>query len=262
MNDIFREILDLRSSGQPFVLATIVKTAGSSPREAGAKMLVFPDGSISGTIGGGNFEKMVIYDCIGLFESGKLNLFKKYRFSQTGPDSTGMCCGGEAEVFMELFGKPDRLIIFGGGHIGMALSKIAGDLGFQITIVDDRQATLDQYPPSIETILTDDDYIQNFPALDSRCYAVIVTRSHKCDKTVLEQTLKYDCAYIGMIGSKTKVAKTKSALQDQGFDKSKLDAVHAPIGLDIGAEGPHEIAVSIAAELIAKRRKVIEPSSR
>lgn len=262
MTGVFGEISQLQSSGKPFILATMVKTAGSSPREAGAKMLVFPDGSISGTIGGGNFEKMVIDDCLGLFESGNSNLLKKYRFSQTGPDSTGMCCGGEAEVFMELSGKPDRLIIFGGGHIGMALSRIAGDLDFQITIVDDRQETLDQYRSSIKTILTDVDYKQNFPILDNGCYAVIVTRSHKCDKSVLEQALAFDCAYIGMIGSKTKVARTKGALRDQGFDEGKLSAIHAPIGLDIGAEGPHEIAVSIAAELIAVRRKASESSSR
>ncbi|MEE9554246.1 MAG: xanthine dehydrogenase accessory protein XdhC [candidate division Zixibacteria bacterium] len=258
MIDILLELSDLQSSGKPLVLAAIVKTAGSSPREAGAKMLVFPDGSISGTIGGGNFEKMVIDDSLGLFKSGNSNIIKKYRFSQTGPDSTGMCCGGEAEVFMELYGKPDRLVIFGGGHIGMALSRIAGDLGFQITIVDDRQKTLDQYQSSIETILTDDNYKQNFPALDNSCYAVIVTRSHKCDKSVLEQALAFDCAYIGMIGSKTKVAKTKGALKDQGFDEGKLNAIRAPIGKDIGAEGPYEIAVSIAAELIAVKRKASE----
>jgi len=260
MNDIFMEIHDFRSSGKPFVLSTIVRTAGSSPREAGAKMLVFPDGSISGTIGGGNFEKMVIDDCLGLFESGKSNLFKKYRFSQIGPDSTGMCCGGEAEVFLEFHGKADRLIIFGGGHIGLALSRIAGDLGFQITVMDDRQEILDLYPSSIETILTDADYKQNFPILDNRSYAVIVARSHKCDKSALEQALGFDCAYIGMIGSKTKVAKLTGALKEQGFDENRLKTVHAPIGLEIGAEGPHEIAVSIAAELIAVRRKVGESS--
>lgn len=260
--EIYKQILDFQIAAKPFVLATIVRTAGSSPREAGAKMLIFPDGSISGTIGGGNFEKMVIDDCLSLLESGNSNLLKKYRFSQTGPDSTGMCCGGEAEVFMELYGKPHRLIIFGGGHIGMALSRIVGDLGFQITIVDDRQETLDQYQSSIETILTDTDYKQNFPVLGDRCYTVIVTRSHKCDKSVLDQALAFDCAYIGMIGSKTKVAKTKGALRDRGFDEGKLNAIHAPIGLDIGAEGPHEIAVSIVAELIAVRRKAIESSSR
>jgi xanthine dehydrogenase accessory factor len=253
--NIYNKIIELEESGQPFVLATIVRTAGSSPREAGAKMLVFPDGTISGTIGGGKFERLVMEDSIRLFEGGSPHLLKNYKFTGSGVDSTGMSCGGEADVFMELHGKPERLIIFGGGHIGLALSRLCRNLGFKITIVDDRQEILEQYPSSVERVLTDEDYVRNLPALDERCYAVIVTRSHKCDTSVLEHALKYDTAYIGMIGSKSKVARVKSILKDRGTDETLLAGVHAPIGLDIGAEGPEEIAVSIAAELIAARRK-------
>jgi len=254
--DIYSEITGLRESGKAFVLATIVRTAGSSPRDTGAKMLVFTDGSISGTIGGGTFEKLVIDDCLKLFESGQTTLLKKYRFTPSGPDSTGMVCGGEAEVFMELHGKQEHLYIFGGGHIGLALSRIAIGLGFAITIIDDRKEVLNQFQSTMTTILTDSEYKSDFPALDKRSYAVIVTKSHASDKAILEQTLKYDCAYVGMIGSKNKIAKIKSELIEQGVDKAKLESVRAPIGLNIGAEGPEEIAVSIAAELIAVRRKV------
>ena len=253
--DIFKEIYDLKIAGKPFVLATIVRTVGSSPRDVGARMLVFPDGSISSTIGGGNFEKMVIDDCLGLFQSGLPYLLKKYRFSEDGPDSTGMSCGGEAEVFMEVHGKPDRLIIFGGGHIGQSLSRVAEDMDFRITVIDDRSDILAQYPKSIETVLTDVDYNDNFPVLDDRCYVVIVTKGHRNDKSALERALKHRCAYIGMIGSMTKVAKIKAALRELGFDEDRLNSIHAPIGIDIGAEGPQEIAVSIMAELIAVRRK-------
>jgi len=253
--DIYAEIVRLRGSGRPFVAATIVRIAGSSPRDAGAKMLVFPDGSISGTIGGGTFEKLVIDDCLKIFETGQKTLLKKYRFTPDGPDSTGMVCGGEAEVYMELHGKPDQLFIFGGGHIGQALSKLAADLDFAITIVDDRKKILEQYRSSIKTILTNGKYENDFPTLDKNSYVVIVTKSHVNDKAILQQALRYDCAYIGMIGSKNKVAKIKSELVEQGMDKGKLDSVNAPIGLDIGAEGPEEIAISIAAELIAVRRK-------
>ncbi len=259
--DIYKEMTKHRDAGQPFVLATIVRTAGSSPRQVGAKILVFPDGSISGTIGGGNFEKMVIDNCLSLFEGKDDHLMKKYSFSRTGPEATGMCCGGEAEVFMELQGKPLRLIIFGGGHIGKELTRIAAGLDFKITIIDDRQEILDQYSAPIETVKTDMDYEYNLPPLDRSCYVVIVTRSHSVDKLILERVVGLDCAYTGMIGSKTKIKRMFSTLKEEGTDGSLLDKVHAPIGLDIGAEGPHEIAVSIAAELIAAKRNKLKSKS-
>lgn len=252
--DIYKEMTKHRDGGQPFVLATIVRTTGSSPRRVGAKMLVLPDGSISGTIGGGNFEKMVIDACLSLFEGKENHLLEKYSFSRTGPEATGMCCGGAAEVFMELHGRPLRLIIFGGGHIGGELAKIASGLDFKITIIDDRQDILDQYSNPIETVKTDMDYEYNLPSLDSNCHVVIVTRSHPIDKLILERVVGQDCAYVGMIGSKTKIARMFSTLKEEGIDGSLLERVHAPIGLDIGAEGPSEIAVSIAAELIAVKK--------
>jgi len=255
--DIFKEIYDLKAAGKPFALATIVRTAGSSPRDVGARMLVFPDGGISGTIGGGNFEKMVIKDCLGMFERRQSHLLKRYKFSEDGPDSTGMSCGGEAEVFMELRGKPDRLFIFGGGHVGEALSRIAEEMDFKITVIDDRLDILERYPKSMETILTDADYKDSFPAFDECSYVAIVTNSHKNDLSVLERALRQRCAYIGMIGSKTKVAKIRAALKDRGLDQDQLNSVHAPIGIEIGAEGPNEIAVSIMAELVAVRRKAL-----
>lgn len=253
--DIYKQITEHRAAGKPFVLATIVRTAGSSPRRVGAKMLVFPNGSISGTIGGGTFEKMVIDDCLSLFEARKNHLIKKYSFSRNGPEATGMCCGGEAEVFMELHGKAERLIVFGGGHVGKDLVKVAAGLNFRITVVDDRQDILDQYDSSVETVLTDSEYKANFPSLDNNCYVAIITRSHGCDKNVLEKVIGLDCAYVGMIGSRTKIARVFAALKKEGIDGSLVDRVYAPVGLDIGAEGPYEIAVSIAAELIAVMRK-------
>ena len=257
-NDIFSLITRNISEGKPFVLATIVQTAGSSPRHTGARMLIYPDGSISGTIGGGKFEKMVIEDSVKLLDDDQQTLFKNYKFTGDAPDSTGMTCGGEAKVFMEKFGKPRRLIVFGGGHIGRDLVKIARDLDFSITVVDDREDILGQYDSGIAAIHTDSEYSQGFPELDKDCYVVIVTRGHNCDRNVLAKVIQYDCAYIGMIGSKQKVAKVYGSLKDAGIDESRLSAVHAPVGLDIGAEGPYEIAVSIAAELIAAAKKKLE----
>lgn len=289
--DIFKEMTEKRETGHVFALATMVRTRGSSPRDVGAKMLVFPDGSISGTIGGGNFEKMVIDDCLGLFRAGdqlerngqvgegaqpgreektrgdlqlgrtrSLTLFKTYQFSRSGPDATGMCCGGEADVFMELFTPPERLIVFGGGHIARDLVRIAAGLDFRITIIDDRQEIIDQYAKPVETILTNSEYEANLPALDEDCYVVMVTRNHAVDRRILARVIRENVAYLGMIGSKTKISETIAFLKAHGIEESLLGKVHTPIGLDIGAEGPYEIALSIAAQLIAARRRALECS--
>lgn len=243
--DIFKEIVEKRESGHSFVLATVVRTQGSSPRDVGAKMLVFLDGTIFGTIGGGNFEKMVIDDCLALFQvgdqpgsKGLRTLLKTYRFARSGPDATGMCCGGEADVFMELFFPPEKLIIFGGGHIARDLVKIVAGLGFRITVIDDRKDILARYEEPVEAILTDSQYEEQIPTLDDRCYVVIVTHSHGIDRRVLARVIREDVAYLGMIGSKTKVTDTVAFLKAHGIDESLLSKVHTPIGLDIGAEGP------------------------
>lgn len=255
--DIFEEILSRKKAGQLFVLATIVSTAGASPREAGAKMLVYPDGKIFETIGGGAFEKLVIDDCLRLLESGQKHLLKKYSFSQTGSDPTGMACGGEAEVFMEVSARPKRLVIFGGGHICRELVRLALGSDFLITVVDDRPDILSAYNRPVTVLQTDSDFQENFPSLDSDCYVVIVTRSHKYDQPVLARVIKENCAYIGMIGSKAKVASVFSSLEESGVDRGLMECVHAPIGLDIKGEGPYEIAVSIMAELIAVKNRTV-----
>lgn len=249
--DIFSQIYRNVEEGKPFALATIVQTAGSVPRQVGARMLVYPDGSFYGTIGGGKFEKLVIDDCMSLLQGDQETELKKYKFTGEGSDSTGMSCGGEAKVFMEKFGKPKRLVVFGGGHVGRDLVKVMRDLDFSITVVDDREDILKDYDTGITTVLTDDEYLAYFPTLDENCYVVIVTRSHSTDRNVLEKVLGYECAYVGMIGSQKKVAKIFESLKKAGIGEKKLSGVHAPVGLDIGGEGPYEIAISIAAELIA-----------
>ena len=254
--DIFQEIAAHRDEGKPLVLATLIRTSGSVPRNAGAKMLVFPDGSISGTIGGGKFEKQVIEDSLAMFESRTPHLLKAYRLEDGGLETLGMLCGGEADVFMELFGQTDNLIIFGGGHVGRDLAKIVSGLDMRITVVDDRAEILAQYQPPIRTIQTDFNYQDNYPPIDKTSYVVIVTHGHRCDKEVLHRIIDKDCAYIGMIGSKTKVKKTFESLEQAGVSKALLEKVHSPIGLNIGAEGPYEIAIAIAAEIIAVRNKL------
>jgi xanthine dehydrogenase accessory factor len=252
---IYNEIAEYLDQGRAFILATLIRASGSVPREAGAKMLVFADGSISGTIGGGTFEKLIIEDCLALFAGDSATLFKSYLLEETGPNAIGMFCGGKADVFMERFSNPEKLYIFGGGHIGRDLAKIASGLNFRIAVIDERPEILAQYQRPIETILTDSDYNRNFPSTDSNSYIVIVTHGHKCDRQVLLKVINQECAYIGMIGSKNKIAKVFASLEDEGVEKAKLERIHAPIGVAIGAEGPYEIAVAIAAELIAVKRK-------
>ena len=255
VNDIFEEIYRQRADGALFVIATLVSVVGSSPRLAGARMLVFPDKSISGTIGGGNFEKTVIDDAVALMTGPDNSILKSYRFEESGPDSTGMVCGGQAKVFLEKSDIPDKLIIFGGGHICRDLIKIASGLNYKITVVDDRPEVLTQYSGPVNTCLTDINYQSNYPAIDSRSHIVIVTHGHRCDKEVLARVIDSNAAYIGMIGSKSKILHTFKELESCGINPEKLTKVHTPIGLDIGAEGPYEIAVAIAAELIFVRRK-------
>jgi xanthine dehydrogenase accessory factor len=252
--DIYQEMADRRRVGEAFALATIVRIKGASPRGVGAKMLVHTDGSISGTIGGGSFEKTVIEDCLQLLDSDEVHSLKRYSFAERGEDATGSCCGGEAEVFMEVSARPHRLILFGGGHVGRALVAVASRLNFAITVVDNRPDILKGYAPPVTTVLTDSEYRENLPTLGPDCYVVIVTQGHVGDGTVLAQVVDRGCAYVGMIGSRAKIARVYSTLKKAGVDPGLLEQVHAPIGLNIKAEGPHEIAVAIAGELIAARR--------
>ncbi len=258
--DIFEEMYKRSMAGQPFVLATIIRTAGASPRKVGAKMLVFPDATISGTIGGGNFEKLVIDDCLELFKAEGGHRLKKYNFSKKGEGATGMSCGGEADVYMEVSARPKKLIIIGGGHVGRELARLAVGSDFMTTVIDDRPDILSNYLPQVTTLQTDPDYNDNFPSLGNDCFVVIVTRSHVIDYSVLQRILDEDCAYIGMIGSKGKVAKLFASLEKSGVDRAKLDDVYAPIGLRIKGEGPFEIAVSILAELVAVKNGIVRSS--
>lgn len=254
--NLIDEMYRMRRSGTSFVIATIVRTSGSVPRAVGAKMLVRPDRTSTGTIGGGNFEKLVIDDSIGLFDGSDCNLLKRYRLAMTGDDAAGQCCGGEAEVFMEMNRPAQKLIIFGGGHVGGELVRLSHGLGFKVVVVDDRAEVLARLSPPVETVQIDLDYSRDLPQIDGDSYVVIVTRSHLCDRSVLKNTVGRTCPYLGMIGSRAKIAKMFKSLEEDGIDRALLQKVHTPIGLDIKAEGPVEIAIAIIAEIIAVRNKV------
>ena len=257
MMDIYKEILDSQADGKSFILVTVVKTSGSTPRDSTAKMIVYPDRSIKGTIGGGNLENNVIADCLSMFDSKMSSQLNTYSLFPNGENETGMCCGGMVDVFMELHSKPKSLIIFGAGHIGRELSKLAAGLNFMITVIDDREEILESYGTEIKTILTDENYSKNIPVIDIDSFVVLVTRSHQLDCKILKNITSKECTYIGMIGSRAKIKKVFKQLESDGVEQAALAKVKAPIGLDIKAEGPYEIAVSILAEVIAAKNAVL-----
>lgn len=255
MTDIYQEIVRIKSEGEEAALVTIVTTTGSTPREEGAKMLVKADGNILGTIGGGSLEAQVIEEAIKVIGQGKP---KRIHISLTAKEveEEGMLCGGELEVFIEPILTPPTLYIFGGGHISLPLAKMGKLLGFKIAVIDDRAefANPDRFPEA-EIILADH-FTKSFPKLkiDKSSYIVIVTRNHQYDDIVLEWAVGTQAKYIGMIGSKTKNKAIFSHLLAKGISRELLDKVHAPIGLEIHAQTPEEIAVSILAEIVTVRR--------
>jgi len=255
MTDIYQEIVRIRAEGEEAALVTIVSATGSTPREEGAKMLVRADGSILGTIGGGSLEAQVIEEAIKVIGQGKP---KQLRTSLTAKEveADGMLCGGELEVFIEPILTPPTLYIFGGGHISLSLAKMGKPLGFKIAVIDDRAefANADRFPEADTTLAGD--FTSSFPKLkiDKSSYIVIVTRNHQYDDMVLEWAVGTKAKYIGMIGSKTKTKAIFSHLVAKGITKEQLARVHAPIGLEINAQTPEEIAVSILAEIIKVRR--------
>jgi xanthine dehydrogenase accessory factor len=255
MDDIYQEIVRVKTEGGEAALVTVVSARGSTPREEGAKMLVRPDGSIFGTIGGGSLEARVIKEAIGVIKQGKP---KRHHFTLTakGAEELGMICGGDTEVFIEPILTQPTLYIYGGGHIALALSKMGRLCGFDITVIDDRPefAQAERFPEA--RVVLAEEFTRSFSKIkiDKLSYIVIVTHGHKHDEVVLEWAVSTPARYIGMIGSKTKNETVFSHLRARGITKEQLDRVHAPIGLAIGAQTPEEIAVSILAEIIEVRR--------
>jgi xanthine dehydrogenase accessory factor len=218
-------------------------------------MLVKPDGSILGTIGGGNLEAQVIEEAVEVIKQGKP---KRLHMSLTAKEAeeAGMICGGDLEVFIEPILTPPTLYLFGGGHVSLPLAEMGKLLGFKIAVIDDRAefASAERFPEA-EIVLAEE-FASSFPRLkiDKSSYIVIVTRGHQHDELVLEWAVGTQAKYIGMIGSQTKVKTIFSHLLAKGISKEQLDMVHSPIGLEIGAQTPEEIAVSILAEIIKVRR--------
>ena len=255
--DIYEEIVRLRRAGRRGAVATIVNVRGSIPSFKTAKMLVRDDGSIAGTIGGGCVEAEVWQAAREVMESEKPRTLT-FDLNQDPKYDTGLVCGGTLEIFIEPVLPPAELYIFGAGHVAASLYKVARIAGFDITVVDDREvyASRERFPEAQEVIAEDFDKVTSRLQPSESSYIVIVTRGHRDDMRVLRWAVQTPARYIGMIGSKRKTITIFKELQKEGLAPELFDRVHAPVGLDIGAITPEEIAVAITAELIAKRRNV------
>lgn len=255
--DLYEEIVNLRRAGRRGAVATIVNVRGSIPSFKTAKMLVRDDGSIVGTIGGGCVEGEVWQAAKEVMESEKPRTLT-FDLNQDPKFDAGLVCGGTLEVFIEPILPPAELYIFGAGHVATALYRVALIAGFDVTVVDDRAAyaNRERFPEAQEVIA--EDFGQAMARLRpaESSYIVIVTRGHRDDMRILRWAVQTPARYVGMIGSKRKTITIFRELQAEGLAAELFERVHAPIGLDIGAITPEEIAVAITAELIAKRRGV------
>lgn len=311
MKNIYKGIIDLINKNVDCVLVTITNSKGSTPRGAGAKMVVTKEGLYSGTIGGGKVEHEAIEKARRVLEDKKTTTYY-YRLNQNDIQDLGMICGGNVDVCfsyidkdssyikgllkdvvdiyennekgyliisrMEGDEKPlrlsreradvtedlyvekivtyDRIYIFGGGHVSQALVPVLAEVDFQCIIVEDRKefTKKELFPEAYKIVLTDFEDIFSTVKIEKNDYVAVMTRGHKDDEKIQAQVLKTSAKYIGVIGSRRKKAIVFSNLKKQGFTERNLDRISTPIGLDIKAETPEEIAISIAAELILKRR--------
>ena len=254
MLEIYQEIEKSISKGEIAVLATVIASTGSTPRKAGAKMLIKSDFTLLGTIGGGYVENEAIQKAKEIMKSGKSEIMH-FDLAGTGREASGIC-GGQMDIFLERIVPRETLIIFGGGHIAQSVAQAAKTLGFRIVVMDPRPKNnnVEQFPDADLLLVDGYEKISTKLTIDEYCYIVICTQTHTFDEQCLEYAIGTRAKYIGMIGSKKKVKEIRERLSQKGIPQDRLDKVCAPIGLPINAETPAEIAVSIVAEIIKIRR--------
>ncbi len=264
--EVLQALLDELRAGRPAACATLVRASGSTPRQPGARMLVRQDGSTVGTIGGGAFEAMVVADARQWLAeaAGPRTMLRRYTFTERGEDALGMACGGQAEVFLELHLPAERLIVFGAGHVGLAVARLAAQVGFRVEIVDDRPDSCAKARAlgTGPVHRCEPEYTGKLPDTDARTYVAVLTRCHRTDRNVLERVLGRPARYVGLIGSRRKRHVIFEELRARGVAEEQLARVRCPIGLPLGGDRPEEIAVSIVAELIQERHaRASEPMS-
>jgi xanthine dehydrogenase accessory factor len=256
-DEFFSELKRARESGVRCCLATVAETRGSVPRAAGAKMLVHSDGQTFGTIGGGKLEALVVEAALAALVEGA-PVLKSYPLHEDRADSFGAICGGEVTILLEPQGPRERLVIVGAGHCGRAIARLASECGLHVTVLDDRTELLTDFSRANQLISdrTAAEFIAQH-AWSAGDALVIVSRNYELDRVALAAALqKPAIGYLGMIGSRRKVRRVFEQLQTEDeANRARLTRVFAPIGLDIGADSPAEIAVSVLAEIFQVLRK-------
>jgi xanthine dehydrogenase accessory factor len=253
MKTIYQSLTELETSDQPAALCTVVKTSGSTPRHSTSKMLVYADGSILGTVGGGEMENRVIREALDSLKNGRSRLLE---FSLVDPSrGDAGVCGGQVEVFVEPILPPPTAVLIGGGHVGKAVAHLAKWLGFRVVVSDDRPefCTLEANPDADEFYLLPMKELPERLGITTQTYLILTTRGSSIDVAGLPPLLESSAAYIGVIGSKKRWTTTVNLLKEKGISAEKLSRVHSPMGLGLGAETPEEIAVSIMAEVLIAR---------
>jgi xanthine dehydrogenase accessory factor len=236
-------------AGRAAAFLTVISVGGSTPREAGAKMLVYADGSIEGTIGGGSIEALAIKQAVACLKSGEGG---KFVFDLKPQGNTGMICMGKMEVFVDVYKNPFKVLILGGGHVGVKIAEACRLAGYPFLAADDRAefANAERFPGALAILNEPPHKAVAAAGVDKDTYAVIVTRGHALDRECLEAVMRTKASYIGMIGSRDKVGEIFRLLGKKKLYPLKDPRVHSPVGLDLGGKSPGEIAVSVLAEIM------------
>jgi xanthine dehydrogenase accessory factor len=253
--NIYQRLAELQACGASAALCTVTKTSGSVPRQSGTKMIVFPDGRIEGTIGGGAMEARVIAEALAALKDGQP---RTREYSLAGDASRGDpgICGGTLEVFVEAIQPQPTLLIIGAGHVGRALAQLAEFLGYRVLLSDDRpeMCTPEAVPHAQAFYPVTIAELPDSLDITAQTYIALTTRNAEVDMKGLPVLLNTPAPYIGVIGSRKRWAEARKQMEAAGVDKKKLDKVNSPIGLELNAETPEEIAVSIMAQIIMLRR--------
>jgi xanthine dehydrogenase accessory factor len=261
VQDVLNAVLRAETDGEPAALVTVVATEGSTPQKAGAKMVVYADGRIVGTIGGGCVEAEMIWRARQAIETRRSQLAAcDLTPDQAGED--GLVCGGRMQVFIEPIEGAPTLCLFGAGHVAQPLARLARGAGFRVEVADERVkfANRERFPEADLLLVEGFAAAAQRMTLTRNSYAVVVTRGHKGDADALQAVVGKGLPFVGLLGSKPKLVHVLSELEERGLPRETLAEVRCPLGIEIGAATPEEIAVSILAEMIAVRRGV-EPDA-
>lgn len=255
--EVFAAAQAAHEAGVPVAIVMVVGVDGSAPRAAGARMLVGPDGRIAGTIGGGALEHHATQAAVAALGAGR-----PVRLALHLTRDLGMCCGGAVELFIDPIAPADDLVIHGAGHVGAATARIATDAGFRVTVVDERAEIVEAagLPASARVLVQDPMRALGRVPVGPRSMHLVVTHDHALDQRLVGALLPMNLRWVGLIGSRAKVARFCIRLRAAGMDPAVLTRLRSPVGLDIGAETPGEIAVSVVAELVRVRRSVDRPA--